>query len=395
MSNEFESMGNRLIRFYILITLISVLAYSCINSTEEDDLFLDHTIRLRWFPGAFDQSKEEVRTGFAWTLSSLGAMLPAGSMDQVMIELDENLFEIDLSHAGFSEEALGALNVVLTRLKNSQAYQVNNYIEMGRFIMLTLNSSNHYYEITQVPKNLNDFRSRYAFNGTQMRLIKSSISITPRLFEIADATKFEEIAYLAVEGTGKFEDNSFNPKEFEVFDFLPNGQLRFAIYDINGKLKEVADEAITIAGKPGKCLWCHETGIQPLFQENPVLSGDGFISEIDFTVIRDRQNLFLAEYRGSLTNEINFFELQDHRFQEYLYIDFMEPTIERIAMEWDMDIDDVASILQDIPVHTQSEYLIENVYHRNDIERLAPFTSTEVPESAREPSSNEPNFFVF
>lgn len=388
-------MGNRLIRFYILITLISVLAYSCINSTEEDDLFLDHTIRLRWFPGAFDQSKEEVRTGFAWTLSSLGAMLPAESMDQVMIELDENLFEIDLSRAGFSEEALGALNVVLIRLKNSHAYQVNNYVEMGRFVMLTLNSSNHYYEITRVPKTIADFRSRYSFDGEKMRIINSSVSLTQRLLEIATANQFEEIAYVAVEGEGSFEDDSFQKKEFEVLDFMPNGQLRFAIYDTNGTLKPAADEELTKAGKLSKCLWCHETNIQPLFRENAVLAGDNFLSEDEFNVILDRQNLFLAEHRDALNSEIDFSNLRDHRFLEYLYIDFMEPSADRIALEWGMSKEAVEILLGDIPTHVQLEYNIPEVYHRIDIENLAPFTSTEVPESAREPSSNEPNFFLF
>lgn len=390
-------MGIKLIRFFSFLAAISILVYSCVNNTEEsvnkeEDSVI---IRLRWFPGSFDQSNEEVKTGFAWTLSSLGALLPVGSMDKVMTELDENLFEINLSRAGFTEEALEALRTIVSRMKSSNAYEANNYIEMGRFVMLTLNSSNHYYKITQASRTIDEFRSTYAFNGTQMRLIKSSISITPRLIEIAEASRYEEIAYIAEEGAGSFEDETFEAKEFEVFNFMPNGQLQFAIYDVNGRLKEAADDSFTIAGKLAKCLWCHETSIQPLFQENPVLEGDTFLSEEDFSILRDKQNLYLAEYRSSLQSDIDLFNLQDHRFQEYLYIDFMEPTIERIAIEWGMGIDEVALVLAEVSGHTQSEYNIENVYDRNEIEQYAPYTSLEVPESAREFSENEPNFFIF
>lgn len=390
-------MGIKLIRIFSCIAAISILLYSCVNNTEEIvDKEEDLIIRLKWFSGSFDQSKEEAKAGFAWTLSSLGALLPAGSVDKVMTEFEENLFEIDLSQAGFTDEALEALGTIVSRMKSSHAYETNSYIEMGRFVMLTLNSSNHYYEITQAPKTIDEFRSNYAFNnGAKMRVIKSSISITPRLIEIAEASKYEEIAYLAVEGIGSFEDETFEAKEFEVFSFMPNGQLQFAIYDVNGRLKEAADDSFTIAGKLAKCLWCHETSIQPLFQEDPVLEGDTFISEEDFSILRDKQNLFLAEYRSSLRGDIDFFNLQDHRFQEYLYIDFMEPSIERIALEWGMGIDEVALILADVSTHTQSEYNIENVYDRNDIEPLAPYTSLAVPESAREFSKNEPNFFIF
>ena len=40
-------------------------------------------------------------------------------------------------------------------------------------------------------------------------------------------------------------------KEYEVFDIMPNGQLRFAIYGLDGKLKTAADEVYSLAADMG------------------------------------------------------------------------------------------------------------------------------------------------
>lgn len=389
-------MANRLIKSFCFVAITLIVINACVNnSLESITPTPDTTINLKWFNGSFSQTEDEMRTGFAWALSSLGAEIPTGSLDILMTEITPNVYQVDLSKAAFSGNSLNALGVVVSTLKNSPAYEMNNYVEMGRFIMLTLNSSYHYYEITQLPKTLSEFKSNYEFAGKKMRIINSGISNVERLVEISEADQFGEIAYKATEGLGSFEEGTFSAVEFEVFDFMANGQLRFGLYDLSGNLKAVADPEITRAGKPGKCLWCHEINIQPFFTSNPVLSGADYLSADQFSQILNNQNLFLAEHRDALDSEINFMNLQDHRLMEYLYIDFMEPAIARIAEEWNMEIEEAEEFLKDVPTHTQSEYGIKNLFHRNDIEHLAPFSSIEVPESAREFSMNEPNFFDF
>ncbi len=391
-------MANKLIKGYCLFGILVILVNACTNHSNElvSPAIPETSINLKFFIGGFNQSEGEVKTGFAWALSSLGAELPNGSLDRLMLTgTGSTVYEVDLSQAGFDDEALQALGTVIATLKQSQAYAMNNYIEMGRFVMLTLNSSYHYYKITGASETLMDFRSKHKFGNSKMRVINSGVSNIDRLIEIADADKVEEIAYLATEGSGSFEEGTFLAEEFEVFDFMSNGQLRFGIYDKAGNLKAAADPSITQAGKPSKCLWCHETNIQPFFTNNPVLIGADYLSKQQFMEILNVQNQYLAHYRDTLKSEVNFSNLQDHRFLEYLYIDFMEPSLERIAQEWNMDVDEAADILEGIPTHTQLEYNIKNVYHRKDIDHLAPYATIEVPESARELSKHEPNFFVF
>ena len=207
-------------------------------------------LNMKWFSGSFMQTEEEMRIGLAWVLSSLGAELASGSLEKSMTDYGERVFTIDLSQVGFSENAQEALQVVVTRLKDSPAYQANNHTELGRFVALTLNSTYHYYRIVDMPTTLVGFRQQHRFEAKKVRVANSAISDIPRLIEVAEAEKFEEIAYIATEGTGDFLTNSFKAIEFEVFDFLPNGQLRFGLYDLNGNLKAAADPQFTRAGKP-------------------------------------------------------------------------------------------------------------------------------------------------
>ena len=101
----------------------------------------------------------------------------------------------------------------------------------------------------------------------------------------------------------------------------------------------------------------------------------------------------INQYRASLDGDIDYTERQHHSLMEYIYIDFMEPSLERVAEEWGLTVAETASILQGLPTHANAEWGFENLYDRKDIDVLAPYEITEVPESSRELSVNEPNFF--
>ena len=214
-----------------------------------------------------------------------------------------------------------------------------------------------------------------------------------RLIEVSDASRAEEIAYISAEGGGEFEDNSFQLEEFEVMDYMPNGQFRYGLYDMNGKLKAAADSRLTRAGKPAKCQWCHEIGIQPFFRDMPVLPGEGYLSKEEFLDIRSEFTLFMVGHRAELNSEIDFTERQHHALMEHIYIDFMEPDVERLAIEWNLSLETTMKLVENLDTHTQEEFGFENLYDRNEVDRLAPYLTLEVPQSAREFSVNEPDFF--
>lgn len=322
------------LRFYIIFATTVIVIYSCVSERKREEATevtdKDLAINLRWFDGSFDQTEAEMTIGLTWALSYLGAEIPEGAMKRAIIHRQNKVFSLDLSQVGFQKFALDALSVVINKIKKSEAYQVNGYAEVGRFIMLTLNSSHHYFEIVGIPKTLNEFTKQYPFKGKYVRIVNSTISKVNRLIEISEPANAEQIAYFSTEGTGDFEKGTFKAEEFEVIDYMPNGQFRFGIYDLNGQLKAAANEEVTNAGKTAKCVWCHEITLIPFFKDMPVLPGDSFISEQDFLDIRIAFMSMISDHRDGLSGDVDYTEGQDHAFMEAIYIDFMEPPLERI-----------------------------------------------------------------
>jgi hypothetical protein len=172
---------------------------------------------------------------------------------------------------------------------------------------------------------------------------------------------------------------------------MPNGQLRFAIYDKDGNLiPSHPDSMYTLAGKPAKCLWCHETSIQqPFFAVtdiNGYMKVDSFRSEV--FAHNNRLNLF----RQNLTSSLDFAKKQDHTYTELLYITFMEPTAERLSREWNMTLTETMKKLQGFSTHKHSEFTwLGDLYDRREVDLLSPYEHLTVPSSAREFSVYEPN----
>jgi len=331
-------------------------------------------------------------TGLLWTLSFLGAELPKGAMEKAVVWNDERTFRLDLITAGFSAAAQQPLRELLSVLKNSNEYRIHGSFDLGRFTMLTLNSPYHYYEITGAKEKLSEFRSQYDFVEKKAGIIHSSIAVGNRVVEISEANAFHKIAFIGIEGEGRVDENSFEAKEFEALDFMPNGQLRFALYDLHGNLKSSASPSLTRAGKPAKCLWCHEIRLLPPFQDNNQLTE--YWSTEEFKNMLDERMKLVDQHRKELGTEIDFSKTQDHTKAELLYLSFMEPSAERIAGEWGISLDEVRSRLNGLSTHPHAEFsfLGSQLYHRKDIDHLAPYENIKIADDARDASVYEPDF---
>jgi hypothetical protein len=197
--------------------------------------------------------------------------------------------------------------------------------------------------------------------------------------------------FVAYEGSGAIADNSFSKTDIETIDFMPNGQLRFGIYDSQGNPTMAASSELTAAGKPSKCLWCHEIRLQDPFKNSTSVAGYYSAPELR-EVIRNRMGT-VDKYRDTLRSQIDFHRTGDHTFAELLYLSFAEPSAARLALEWGMPEVQVAARLRGLRTHRQKEfpYLGEALYDRSDVDRLAPYPTIRVPSDVREPSAYEPN----
>ena len=374
--------------FVVGCIYIIVYSYGCADGTSSDQL----RINLRWIKSFPNEKKENVITGIKWNLSFLGAMLPKGSFKKAVRWKNETTFILDLSKVGFDQPAETALIQFLKVIKESQEYQKFDAIDLGRFIMLMFNSPHHYYAITGANEKFSSFSARFVFEDKKAAIIESSIAVGNRLIEISRAEKFSEIAFVGLEGEGSVEEGTFEIREFEAMDFMPNGQLRFALYDSKGNLESATTPSMTAAGKPAKCLWCHELGFVPPFEDDHTLLG--YYSSVDFkNILMDRRETVL-EYRKELNSEIDFTDLQAHTQAELLYLAFMEPSAERLAQEWGLSVSETQKRLQGFETHPQHEfkYLGDHLYYRHDIDSMAPYENIVVSDDAREYSAYEPDF---
>ena len=379
----------RSFRIIVMGIILGIVWHACVEHELYDDQASGEQISLRWVRGYPQETKEDVTTGLAWNLSFLGAKLPKGGLESAIDWRSEHLFSLSIADLGFSAEAMYALNILIQELKKTEEYRVNGGLDLGRFIMLTLNSSYHYYAITGAKKNLAEFKANYNFRNTQGAIINSSIAKGHRLVSLGQGGDINQIAFIAAEGEGSLTNGTFQEVEYEAVDIMPNGQLRFALYDKNGNLKSSASPELTEAGKPAKCLWCHEIKIQPL---NVMESVEGYYTYEQFkNILQEEQNI-IDLYRKSLSSTIDYTKTQDHTLGELLYISFMEPSVFRLAQEWSMTEAEVASVLSGLSTHKHREFsfLGDNLFTRKDIDDFAPYQVARVPEDAREHSVYEP-----
>jgi hypothetical protein len=350
-------------------------------------------IKLRWIKSYPSQSKSQVSTGLFWALSFLGAKLPA---DVAVISWDGPMVTLDLDAAGVAGTSKAAWKKLLHVLRSSDEYRVMGGIDIGRFVFLSLCSSYQYYALTGVSPSYAEFRAGRTFAPKQVAIVESAVAHGNRLIEVGQGGDINSVAFVAFEGAGALEDHSFQKTDIETLDVMENGQLRFGLYDLGGHLKAATTPALTAAGKPSKCLWCHEINLQRPFRN--VTDLDGYYSTKEFTELVANATRIIASYRKTLASKVDFTRLQDHSNAEDLYLSFAEPTASRLAAEWNISVDRVDQLLasRNLKTHSHSEridddVLGDNLYDRNEVESLAPYATVRGPSDMREASSYEPN----
>jgi hypothetical protein len=363
---------------------------SCTQAPPADPALV---IDLRWVQNYSGETRGNVDTGLYWALSFLGAKLPARAN---VLNWHGRVVTVDLSAAQVKPDSKAAWKKLLQVLRSSDEYRKMGAIDIGRFVLLSLCSANHYYELTGTSPTLSGFLIHHNFEPRRIAVVESGVAHGNRLIEVGSGGVNGTTVFLAYEGRGSLKDGSFEKEDIEALEFMQNGQLHFALYDLSGHLKPAATLELTKAGKPSKCLWCHEINLNPPFLNKTDLPG--YYSTQDFKDLVARQMRLVSGYRQALKSKVDFRKTQDHTNAENLYMSFAQPTAERLAAEWNMPVDAVRRILRagNLKPHPHSEeaddgILGDALYDRSQVDALAPYTSVRAPTDFREPSSYEPD----
>jgi hypothetical protein len=363
---------------------------SCSQTSPADPALV---INLRWVQNYSGETRGNVDTGLYWALSFLGAKLPAPA--KVLI-WHGRVVTVNLGAAQVQPDTKAAWKKLLQVLRSSDEYRKMGAIDIGRFVLLSLCSANHYYELTGTSPTLSGFLGQHTFEPRKIAVVESGVAHGNRLIEVGSGGVSGTTVFLAYEGRGSLKDGSFEKEDIETLEFMQNGQLHFALYDLSGHLKPVATVELTKAGKPSKCLWCHEINLNPPFLNRTDLPG--YYSTQDFKDLVARQMRLISGYRQTLKSKVDFRKTQDHTNAENLYMSFAQPTAERLAAEWSIPVDDVRRILRagNLKPHPHSVeaddgILGDALYDRGQVDALAPYTSVHGPTDFREPSGYEPD----
>lgn len=387
-------MGTRGSALVVLMVHALALLSGCgakAFAPKDPDLVID----LRWIKSYPRETQADVNTGLYWALSFLGARLPA---DAGILSWRGERVSIDLDAAEVVDSARPAWKQYLRVLKSSDEYRRMGGIDIGRFVLLALCSSNQYYRLTGASPSLQDFRATHAAGVQHMAIVQSGVSHGNRLIDIGPGKDIKGTTFLAYEGSGSIQDRTFSPAEVETLEFMENGQLRFALYDPQGHLMRGTDPELTTAGKPSKCLWCHEIRLQPPFRN--VTNVDGYLSTREFADVVKTSMQTVDEYRRTLKSKVRFDRLNDHSYAEYLYQSFAEPSAGRLALEWNLPREQVDRLLRERNLSTHGDHELaglggdfvgEHLYNRADVDSLAPYPVIQTPTSSRESSKYEPD----
>jgi hypothetical protein len=363
--------------------------YGCSPPPPQDPAL---AIDLRWVRNYPAERKRDVNTGLYWALSFLGAKLPAAAN---ILTWHGQVVTVDLDAAQLQPGSEAAWKRLLQDLKASDEYRKMGAIDIGRFVFLSLCSANHYYQLTGTSPTFAQFLAKHSFASRQIAVVESAVARGNRLIDVGTGGGIGAIAFVAYEGDGALKDGSFHKQDIETLEFMPNGQLHFGLYDLSGHLKTAATPGLTKAGKPSKCLWCHEINLNPPFRN--VTDLPGYYSTQQFRDLVASEMRSVASYRQTLRAKVDFRKTQDHTNAENLYLSFAQPTAERLAAEWNMPVDAVRQKLQagQLKPHPHSVeaddgILGDQLYDRTEVDALAPYSSVRGPSDFREASSYEP-----
>ena len=78
---------------------------------------------------------------------------------------------------------------------------------------------------------------------------------------------------------------------------------------------------------------------------------------------------------------------------EKMYISFMEPSVRRLELEWQVPHNTIEAKVSELTTHTHEEFSeLGDLYDRKEVDLEAPYFGLPVPFSARNTSDFEPNY---
>jgi hypothetical protein len=356
---------------------------SCIHDPVSPIPISPNDIQLKWNPSHSTEKMEDAITGLNWALSMVGGTNTNNSTNGFIV--NGTSISLNLSQINFSAQGHSALFSLHKAIQNSDEYRNTHHIDLGRYITLLIGSSAHYYRIVDVPLHLKQVVSSYQIQPSQGFVNNSSISDHHRTIRFSAQNGLNQL-FISTE----VDSVNGTILEFETMELMANGQFKFAIFDADSHRISSAYKTGNNAGKPAKCMWCHESNVNPLFKSQNDYSGFLTFQQLQDTLLHFNNEI---KTKQSFVNQgVNFTNTQAHTQMELQYIMFKQPSVSRLANEWGMTETEVKNMLANYTPNSYPEFpFLDPGYNRTEIEVYAPFNGLRTSLNVREFSPIEVN----
>lgn len=294
-------------------------------------------LRLRWLQAYPEEDWARARAGLEWALSLLGALPPADDAAIRVVEAapDTVRFTLDPGALGLAPEALAALEVAVAPLRVDDEAEAFGGVDVARLLLRTVHEPHVYAAVTGVCPTFAEWSAARVGDTPLLdhAITESLLTATDRHLQLLPPTGDAlDLALLAWEGTGSLLAGDFEPVEVDVIDLMPNGQQRFAVYDHGGRWLAAADPAISPAGPPSRCAWCHELGVQRGVTQPA--QPEGWLDEAGFLAVVDGWETAMAEHRAATPSALDWSLREGHEWGELLVETRLYAPPARLAREW-------------------------------------------------------------
>lgn len=314
---------------------------------------------LRWVRSYDGDTWDRARAGLWWQLGNLGALPPVGEQGiQVAAHDDDAVrFTLDLGQVGLPPDATDALVTASAFVAETDEVRLFGGLDLGAYFLGTLYEPWTYYAVTGACGDVADWREARTGGEplAEYAITKSLLLDGDRLDAfVAHPDGVGEIAHLVAEGEGSIQRGTFVPGETESIDVMPNGMLRYAVYDEGGDLAPWARTADV--GQPGRCMWCHEDHLQPGYASNP--GAARYVPTKAFLRELEAQQADVAALRAQLQTALVYDPPDAHELGELLTETWLNPSPGRLAREWGVTEEQVRAALAAVGAegHPNSEH---------------------------------------
>ncbi len=247
-------------------------------------------LALRWTPASEGpETWADARRGVWWGLASLGAAPDSAALSHEQDDGGATVFSVDPGRLELGD-------AVAFQAAYDDLAALQTPVEIGQLFLATVYEPEIYYAITATPSDFATWEAGHPMPAPFEHTVSaSSVSFGDRTVHFdSDRTSLHSNS---VESDGSHE----------VLDVLPNGAMRFAVYDADGALAPEVDPMVAVAGGSGTCMSCHFGKLLQTFDRLPE------DAELD-ALIADRQ-LAIDEARLAIDGPVDFADDTPNQFE--------------------------------------------------------------------------------